>query len=132
MAMEETGMKKFIRRSAWVLLVLSAVILFPCMLDTVYYFVSSIFRSEFVENIFYPVERIILYLFMLFILAGCFYLQYILPAVSAVLFIISAVNNKRTGDKPSKRKKILFIVCWVVCILGLVSSESLFRAAMGI
>ncbi|MCH5349369.1 MAG: hypothetical protein J1E40_08610 [Oscillospiraceae bacterium] len=126
--MNEIDMKKLIRRSAWVFLILSVVILFPCMLHTFYYLAAS----EFIENMIDSITQFVLIFFMLFLLARGFYLSYIFPAVSAVLFIISAVNNKKSGEKPSKKKKMLFIICWVICIIGLFSSESLFWAAMGI
>lgn len=123
---------KHIKRTAWVLLIAVDIILLPCAFSAIYDLISDLAYKMFGTDIYGAFSRILLGFMGLAIILRLFYILYIIPSASAVLFIISAVNNKRSGVKLSVKKIIFFILLWIIFILGAVSVEEEFGALMGI
>ncbi len=65
--------------------------------------------------------------FFIGILLRCLFIPYIFGAVLAVLYIVFFIKSDR-----SKRDIILFVILQLICILGYISLESAFEAAMSV
>lgn len=57
----------------------------------------------------------------------CFYIPYIASTVLSVYYFIFLYK-----EKFPKKETILFIVLFIICVLGLLSVETVFRAAMSV
>lgn len=104
-----------------ILYIINDVILLPCAYLTVINILSGF------TDVHMTWSRAFLGLTIPVVLLRCFFLPYILSAVISIAYLCLLIKNKF----PLK-ETIIFVVLLIVCILGILSVEEVFWAAMGV
>lgn len=104
-----------------ILYIINDVTLLPCAYLTVLNFLSVF------TDVPLPWSRAFLGLTLPVVMLRCFYLPYIQSSVISIVYLCLLIKNKF----PLK-ETIIFVVLLTICILGLLSVEEVFWAAMGV
>ena len=104
-----------------ILYIINDATLLPCAYLTVLNFLSAY------TDVPWPWSRFFLGLTLPVVMLRCFNLPYIQSAVIAIVYLCLLIKNKF----PLK-DTVIFVVLLIICILGLLSVEEVFWAAMGV
>lgn len=127
-------MRKTLRKALWFFMAVNLLLYAPCAIVGI---------SDIFDLMFESVYRIYIWQysgFMMFtmplVLTRCFYVNYLLFIILAVLqgFYIHECKEckyKYNYKMPGK-EKIIYIVVWVILIIGVLSCEHVFWGAMSV
>ena len=117
--------KKTVNRRLWIvrlLFFINTLTLLPCAYVTVINI-----RYKITGLYFWPWTRSFLGFILPVVFLRCFYLPYICTAVFAGIYIFMLRKYRYP-----KKDVVTFILLFLICVLGLVSVEEVFHAAMSV
>lgn len=126
-------MNKELRGALWGVLIINFVLFAPSAViggaDTLDYFLSDFYRI-------YIWQYSFSILAMPLVLARCYYLNYVLFLLAVVMQIIYCHKYKdwkmKYNYKMPKVEKIIYIIVWVIIIIGVLFSEHTFLGVMSV
>lgn len=127
-------MSRTLKHTLWFFMAVNIILLAPC---------AVVGTADLFDLIFSGVYRIYIWQYnkltmfaMPFIIARCFYMNYVLFSILVILQIVYIFKLKKWkyqyNYKVPAKEKIIYIGVWVILLIGFLSAEHMFWGAMSV